>query len=102
MALPSAPARHDRFAARAILLAPAAAGFGSVGSDRADVAGRTIADRAITSVGNAGCASSLESESIPRKRSRISEGPPPGACWPALVRLTPGGVGEVVPGLVEL
>ena len=41
-------------------------------------------------VGKAGCASSLESESILRKRSRISEGLPSGACWPALVRLTPG------------
>ena len=44
-------------------------------------------------VGKAGCASSLESESILRKRSRISEGLPSGACWPALVRLTPGSVG---------
>src|ERR1035438_4627805 len=44
-------------------------------------------------LGNAGCASSLESESIPRKRSRMSEGPPPGACWPALVQLTHGRAG---------
>jgi hypothetical protein len=44
-------------------------------------------------VGKAGCASSLESESIFGKRSRMSEGLPSGACWPALVRLTPGGVG---------
>ena len=44
-------------------------------------------------VGKAGCASSPESESIFGKRSRMSEGLPPGACWPALVRLTPGGVG---------
>jgi hypothetical protein len=44
-------------------------------------------------LGNAGCASSLESESIPRKRSRISEGPPPGACWPALDQLTYGRAG---------
>ena len=44
-------------------------------------------------LGNAGCASSLESESIPRKRSRISEGPPPGACWPALDQLTHGRAG---------
>jgi hypothetical protein len=44
-------------------------------------------------VGKAGCASSLEPESIFGKRSRMSEGLPSGACWPALVRLTPGGVG---------
>jgi hypothetical protein len=44
-------------------------------------------------VGKAGCASSLESESTFGKRSRMSEGLPSGACWPALVRLTPGGVG---------
>src|SRR5450755_4517327 len=44
-------------------------------------------------VGQAGCASSLESGSIFGKRSRTSEGLPSGACWPALVRLTPGGVG---------
>jgi hypothetical protein len=44
-------------------------------------------------VGKAGCASSLESESIFGKRSRTSEGLPSGACRPALVRLTPGGVG---------
>ena len=44
-------------------------------------------------VGKAGCASSVESESIFGKRSRMSEGLPSGACWPALVRLTPGGVG---------
>ena len=44
-------------------------------------------------VGNAACASSLESKPIIGKRSGISEGLPPGACWPTLVRLTPGGVG---------
>src|SRR5450755_180597 len=44
-------------------------------------------------LGNAACASSLEPEPIIGKPSRISEGLPSGACWPALVRLTPGGVG---------
>src|SRR5450755_3800028 len=44
-------------------------------------------------LGNAACARSLEPEPIIGKWLRISEGLPSGACWPALVRLTPGGVG---------
>jgi len=42
---------------------------------------------------NAACARSLEPEPIIGKRSRVSDGLPSGACWPALFRLTPGGVG---------
>src|SRR5450755_3039809 len=44
-------------------------------------------------LGNAACARSLEPEPIIGKWLRISEGLPSGACWPALARLTPGGVG---------
>jgi hypothetical protein len=44
-------------------------------------------------LGNAACGRSLEPEPIIGKRSRISDGLPSGACWPALFRLTPVGVG---------